>query len=82
MDETARLRAVIDQEATKLEIEASYWLPGLRDNLRNPYARQMHSAFKASAARLRAALDPPPAPDALLDHIRREADRDTDFSPI
>lgn len=80
--EIERLREVLRGEAAKLEVEATYWLPGLRDNLRNPYAHQMHRAFKASAERLRRAVEVVKHDDPVLRRILAEADRDGDFTPV
>jgi hypothetical protein len=49
-----RLRDVMEKKATDLEIKATFWHPGTRPNLNNPYARQMFDALRNAAAGIRA----------------------------
>jgi hypothetical protein len=65
LSEVTRLREALQaahealqHEATKLDVEATYWVPGSSVAGRNPYAHQMHTVLARSAARLRCAPTP------------------------
>lgn len=52
--EVSRLREALLRSATDLEVTATFWIPGLQTNLRNPYARRIFDTLRCEAARLRA----------------------------